>query len=95
MTKPRGRKTPALPRARNQDDRTTFGVSNVLLVMMIPFNVMGLFGCGSSMLRFCNSLAGSVFSYGATAEAQRRPALTAQHVSGLGLEPGARGLVVG
>ena len=35
---------------------------DVLLVMMIPFNVVGLFGCVSSMPRFCNPLAGSLFS---------------------------------
>src|SRR5262249_56630652 len=64
----------------------TFGVSNVLLVMMIPSMVVCLFGCVSSMPRFCNSLAGSVFPYLAIAEAQRRPALTDQR---LGLEPGA------
>jgi hypothetical protein len=29
----------------------TLGVSKVLLVMMIPFNVVGLFGCVSSMPR--------------------------------------------
>src|SRR6516162_935045 len=33
---------------------------DVLLVMMVPFNVVGLFGCVSSMPRFCSSLAGSV-----------------------------------
>jgi hypothetical protein len=42
----------------------------VLLVMMIPFNVVGLFGCVSSMPRLCNSLAGSVFSGVAMAESQ-------------------------
>jgi uncharacterized membrane protein YccC len=50
----------------------TFGVVKVLLAMMIPFNVVGLFGCVSSMPRFCNSLAGSVLSGVAIAEAQRK-----------------------
>src|SRR5215475_938094 len=57
----------------------TFGVSNVLLVMMIPFNVVGLFGCGFRC-RGCNSLAGSVFPDVVIAEAQRRPAQTAVFV---------------
>src|SRR6516165_2937079 len=54
-----------------------------------------VFGCVSSMPRFCNSSAGSVFSGVAIAEAQRRPAPTDQHASWLGLEPGALRLDVG
>jgi hypothetical protein len=40
--------------------------------MMIPLNVLVFSSCGSSMPRFCNSLAGSVFSGVAIAEAQRK-----------------------
>jgi hypothetical protein len=54
--------------------------------MMIPFDMVVLFGCGSSMPQFCNSLAGSAFSGVPIAQAQRHPALTDQR---LGLEPGA------
>ena len=40
----------------------TFGVVKVLLAMMIPsINVVGLFGCGTSMPRFSSSLLPKLF----------------------------------
>ena len=38
----------------------TFGVSNVLLVMMIPFDVIALFSCFFDVV-VCSSLAGKCF----------------------------------